>query len=142
MEQNDFGFMITLMCLFTPFGAMALPIIQGSYNSGSQLAFILKLLVGSILLFWYFKSRMNKKRLKIVQSIRKILILILVLPLGFYFYVMIIHGENLSFSTLYLSLYLLVWAIYYIALTTLYKKGSYVEKRSRQNHELTDLFCD
>ncbi|WP_062051796.1 hypothetical protein [Bacillus sp. JCM 19034] len=122
-EQPDFGFTIATICTVTPFATMALPIFLGYYDGGVQLAFIIKLLLGTIFTFGYYKNKLNEKRINILRTMGRFMIFLLCLPFGFYAFSIANTGEIVLFSSVYLVIYLMVWSIYYFALRRYYVKA-------------------
>ncbi|WP_247106789.1 hypothetical protein [Halalkalibacter sp. APA_J-10(15)] len=83
---------------------------------------MLKLFIGTIFVFGYYKNKLNEKRLMIVRTMGRMMIFLLCLPFGFSAFSIANTGEVMLFSSIYLVFYLTVWSIYYFSLRSIYQK--------------------
>ncbi len=123
-ELPDYWFGVTVVSVIAPFGALALPMTSLDLNVGLQLPFILQFIVGISVLFGYYKDKLTSRRVDILRTIGRIMILVLAIPFGLFSISIIQSDGMIIFNVYYLMCYLIVWTLSYFSIRNLYKKNS------------------
>lgn len=122
-ELPDYWFGVTVVSVVAPFGALALPLIMEHIDIGLYLPFLLQFIVGTGVLFGFYKTRLTNKRGDTLRKIGRVMIPVLAIPFAF-FSINIMQTGNLStFKIAYLSCYLFLWILTYFSVRNLYLRN-------------------
>ncbi|MYL31482.1 MULTISPECIES: HAAS signaling domain-containing protein [Halobacillus] len=122
-ELPDYWFGVTVVSVVAPFGALALPLIMEHIDIGLYLPFLLQFIVGTIVLFGFYKTRLANKRGDTLRKIGRVMIPVLAIPFAF-FSINIMQTGNLStFKIAYLACYLFTWILTYFSVRNLYLRN-------------------
>ena len=116
----DYWYGVTVISVIGPFGALALPLIFENIDIGLFLPFLLQFIVGTSVLFGYYKNKMTTKRGDILLKSGRVMIPVLAIPFGLFSLHIMQTGHLDTFNVVYLACYLLVWAFTYFSIRSLY----------------------
>lgn len=122
-SMSGFTFSFSLYAFLVPLFMFQLPIYHGTFEDvfGRIGLYGFLFWFGVPLLFFYFRTRMTPYLLQSLRFVPYMLLAFLLTALVFFAAHAIRFDEVAMFSVIYLSGYIIVWAIFFMATTWLYR---------------------